>query len=89
MTSLAKRPDGVWRARYFDAEGKERSRHFQKQKDAKDWLDEQTTSLRRGDWIDPKAGDLRGLLRPVGRAAGVGRRDGEGHEPGRGVGALR
>ena len=56
MTSLARRPDGVWRARYFDAEGKERSRHFQKQKDAKEWLDEQTTSLRRGDWIDPKAG---------------------------------
>ncbi len=34
MASIAKRPDGRWRARYRDAAGAERSRHFARKVDA-------------------------------------------------------
>ena len=32
--SIAKRPDGRWRARYRDEAGRERSRHFRRKVDA-------------------------------------------------------
>ena len=56
MASLAKRPDGRWRARYRDAAGKEHSRHFTRKLDAQRWLDEVTTSVVTGQYVDPKAG---------------------------------
>lgn len=58
MASVAKRPDGKWRARYRDEAGKEHSRHFDRKKDAQDWLDEVTASVVTGMYVDPKAGDI-------------------------------
>jgi hypothetical protein len=55
MASL-QRPDGRWRARYRDAADKEHSRHFARKLDAQCWLDEVTTSVVTGQYVDPKAG---------------------------------
>jgi integrase len=56
MASLAKRADGRWRARYRDEADKEHSRHFARKLDAQRWLDEVTTSVVTGQYVDPKAG---------------------------------
>jgi hypothetical protein len=56
VANLAKRPDGRWRARYLDAIDKEHSRHFTRKLDAQRWLDEVTTSVVTGQYVDPKAG---------------------------------
>ena len=58
MASISRRPDGVWRARYRDDAGKERSRHFRRKIDAQRWLDEVTTSILTGLYADPKAGRI-------------------------------
>lgn len=54
MASVKKRPDGVWRARYRDEAGKEHARHFPRKVDAQRWLDEVTTSVVTGNYVDPK-----------------------------------
>lgn len=59
MSSIAKRPNGRWRARYRDASGKEHSRHFRRKIDAQRWLDEVTASLVTGQYVDPRAGRVR------------------------------
>jgi len=56
MASVAKRPDGQWRARYRDAAGKEHARHFARKVDGQAWLDEVTTARKTGQYVDPKAG---------------------------------
>ena len=56
MASVAKRPDGRRRARYRDAADKEHSRHFVRKLDAQRWLDEVTTSVVTGQYVDPRAG---------------------------------
>lgn len=56
--SIAKRSDGRWRARYRDDTGRERSRHFERKIDAKKWLDEVSSSLLAGTYVDPKAGKV-------------------------------
>ena len=56
MASIAKRPDGRWRARYRDAAGKEHARHFRRKVDAQQWLDEVTASVVTGRYVDPSAG---------------------------------
>jgi hypothetical protein len=56
MASIAKRGNGQYRARYRDAGGKEHSRHFARKTDAQRWLDEVTTSVVTGQYVDPKAG---------------------------------
>lgn len=56
MASIKKRPDGKWRARYRDAEGKEHARHFDKKVDGQRWLDEVTASVLTGQYVDPRAG---------------------------------
>jgi integrase len=56
--SIAKRPDGMWRARYRDEAGKEHSKHFARKKDGERWLDEQTASMVTGMYVDPKAGEI-------------------------------
>ncbi len=56
MTSVAKREDGRWRARYRDEEGREHARHFRRRQDAQRWLDEVTASVVTGQYVDPKAG---------------------------------
>lgn len=58
MASIKKRPDGVWRARYRDPSGREHAKHFQRRVDGQRWLDENTTSLVAGVWVDPKAGTV-------------------------------
>jgi len=54
MASITKRPDGKWRARYRDAAGKEHARHFDRKTDGQRWLDEVTTSVVTGMYVDPK-----------------------------------
>lgn len=56
MASIAKRPDGVWRARYRDEAGKEHARHFPRKVDAQRWLDEVTASQVTGTYVDPRVG---------------------------------
>jgi integrase len=56
MASVKRRPDGRWRARYRDADGKEHAGHFATKAKAQQWLDEQTSRIVRGEWTDPKRG---------------------------------
>ena len=56
MSSILKRPDGMYRARYRDAAGKEHARHFRRKVDAQQWIDESTASIVTGAYVDPKAG---------------------------------
>lgn len=53
MASIATRSDGRWRARYRDVAGKEHSRHFKRKVDAQRWLDEVTTAVTTGMYVDP------------------------------------
>ncbi|MFW6034540.1 MAG: tyrosine-type recombinase/integrase, partial [bacterium] len=56
MASIKKRPDGRWRARYRESSGREVARHFARKTDAQRWLDEVTTSVVRGEYVDPRLG---------------------------------
>lgn len=56
--SLAKRPNGKWRARYRDETGRERSRHFDRKIDGQRWLDEIASSVLTGTYVDPDAGRI-------------------------------
>ncbi|MGE5698047.1 MAG: tyrosine-type recombinase/integrase [Candidatus Sericytochromatia bacterium] len=58
MASIKKRGDRTWRARYRDEAGREHSRHFQRRVDAQRWVDEVTTSIVSGNYVDPKAGKM-------------------------------
>jgi integrase len=58
MASIKRRPNGQWRARYYDEDGKEHARHFARKTDGQNWLDEVTTSKVTGMYVDPKAGDI-------------------------------
>jgi integrase len=54
MASVAKRPDGRWRARYRDEAGREHARHFGRKIDAQRWLDQQTAALVSGMHVAPR-----------------------------------
>ncbi|MEV8370148.1 site-specific integrase [Microbacterium sp. NPDC064584] len=56
MASIRQRPDGRWRARYRDADGREHARHFTLKRDAQLWLDEISASVLTGQYVDPRAG---------------------------------
>lgn len=56
MASIRQRPNGSWRARFRDADGKEHGRHFPLKRDAQRWLDEVTASVVTGIYVDPRAG---------------------------------
>ncbi|MCH8611787.1 tyrosine-type recombinase/integrase [Arsenicicoccus dermatophilus] len=58
MASIAKRPDGRWRARYRDDTGREHARHFARKVDARRWLDEVTASVVTGQYVDPRSGRM-------------------------------
>ena len=58
MASIAKRPDGRWRARYRDQDGREHAKHFARKVEAQRWLDEVTASVVTGSYVDPKAGRM-------------------------------
>jgi hypothetical protein len=55
MASINKRPSGKWRAQYYDAAGKQITRHFDRKVDARKWLDEVTASVVTGRYVDPKS----------------------------------
>lgn len=56
MASIQKRPDGRWRARFVDREGKEHAKHFTRKADGQNWLDEIASSMLTGMYVAPKAG---------------------------------
>lgn len=58
MASIKKRANGTWRARYRDEAGKEHARHFERKVDAQRWIDEVTTSVVTGTYVDPDAGTI-------------------------------
>ncbi|HTS99350.1 MAG TPA: hypothetical protein VMI33_22295 [Streptosporangiaceae bacterium] len=58
MSSIAKRADGRWRARYRDDGGREHAKHFARKIDAQRWLDEVTASIVTGTYVDPSAGRI-------------------------------
>ncbi|TFC00262.1 MULTISPECIES: site-specific integrase [unclassified Cryobacterium] len=58
MSSIQKRPNGSWRARYRDEAGNEHARHFPRKIDAQTWLDEVTASVVTGTYRDPKTAKL-------------------------------
>jgi integrase len=58
MASIAKRPDGQWRARYRAPDGKWHARHFARKIDGQKWLDEQTAGIVTGAYVDPRAGKV-------------------------------
>lgn len=44
-------------ARYRGPDKKERSKTFERRKDAKAWIEDRERDVRRGEWIDPKLGE--------------------------------
>lgn len=58
MANIQKRPDGRWRARYRDEAGQEHAKHFARKLAAQRWLDEVTTSIVTGQYVDPRAGKV-------------------------------
>lgn len=55
MASISKRPNGSWQARYRATPGGSQvTRCFTRKVDAQRWLDETTTSLVTGVYVDPK-----------------------------------
>lgn len=54
--SIRRRPDGKWRARYRDADGREHARHFDRKVDAQRWLTEVSAATLTGQYVDPRAG---------------------------------
>ena len=54
MASIKRREDGQWRARYRDDAGREHARHFGRKTDAQRWLDEVSSSVVTGHYVDPK-----------------------------------
>ncbi len=58
MASITKRPDGRWRARYRDVNGKEHAKHFDRKIDGQRWLGQITAALVTGQYVDPRAGRI-------------------------------
>jgi len=56
--SIARRPNGKWRARYRDETGHEHTRHFDRKVDAQQWLDQVTATVVTGTYADPKSGQI-------------------------------
>ena len=51
--SIERRPNRKWRARVYDASGKQIARHFDRKSDAERWEAFTKAAVSRGDWIDP------------------------------------
>lgn len=54
MSSIRQRPNGKWRARHRDDAGKEHARHFDRKRDAQDWLDNTASAVITGTYVDPR-----------------------------------
>lgn len=61
-----------WRARFVDNQGLERARAFDRRVDAQSWLDEQTSGLVTGSYVDPGAGRQTVAVRAKMYVAGRG-----------------
>jgi integrase len=75
VASIAKRPNGRWRARYRDGAGREHARHFDRKLEAQRWLDEVTAAVVTGQYVAPDAG------RMTFRAYAEGWRQAQVHRP--------
>lgn len=58
MSSVKRRPDGRYRARFRDEDGREHAKHFVRKGDAQRYLDEVTASQLTGQYVDPRAGTI-------------------------------
>lgn len=58
--SIKQRPNGKWRARYRDDDGKEHAKHFDLKREAQAWLNEVASSQLTGTYVAPAAS--RGTL---------------------------
>ncbi|HET8600048.1 MAG TPA: site-specific integrase [Segeticoccus sp.] len=58
MASIKRRSNGRWRARYYDASGRQHSKDFARKVDGERWLAEQSASIVTGQWVDPRAGKV-------------------------------
>ncbi|MGC1211267.1 MAG: site-specific integrase [Micromonospora sp.] len=56
MSSIQKRPDGRYRVRWRDPEGKERAKHFSRKIDAERFRSTVDADIIRGAYVDPQAG---------------------------------
>lgn len=56
MASVKRRPDGKWRARYRDVEGREHAKHTATKREAEQWLIAQQAAIQRGEHVDVDAG---------------------------------
>lgn len=59
MASIDKRPNGMWRARWREANGAQRAQHFQRKLDAQNHLAGVRHSTLTGSYVDPAAGKVR------------------------------
>jgi integrase len=55
MASIYKQPNGRWLARYRDLNNRSRCKVFPRKVDAQQFLDNASTDMTRGEWVDPKA----------------------------------
>jgi integrase len=53
LASIEKQPNGRYRARYRDLNGRSRSQTFGTKGDARRFLDRNSTDMQRGEWVDP------------------------------------
>jgi integrase len=58
MSSVKKRANGQWRARYRDAANREHARHFGTKRAAEEWLAGVTAAVVTGTYVDPRAGKV-------------------------------
>lgn len=54
MASITKQPTGKYLARYRDLNGRSRSKTFGRKVDAQQFLDNASTDMSRGEWVDPR-----------------------------------
>ncbi len=62
-TSIDRRDNGRYRARYQAPDRRWRSKTFDRRIDAQRWLNSELVKLDRGEWVDPRAGQA--LFGPV------------------------
>lgn len=58
MASVDRRPNGSYRARWRDAEGKQHAKHFLRKREATAFLEEVGVDIRSGRYVDPQAGKI-------------------------------
>jgi len=58
QTTIDRRDNGRYRARYRGPDAKWRSRTFDRKVDAQRWLTNELVKVDRGEWVDPRAGRL-------------------------------